>query len=284
MLKFNLHDETLYYLYSNEYQWSLVSDRKPSYFEWVKDGTGIDDYVTYTHMSLENGRKNNLILLESSSIIPQHVKYVLNNRDKFGTIYTHNSELLKLPDTKWIPGGGIWVGTKFGGGEFRITPKRKLCSFVSSNKTMCPMHSFRLELARNLSTINNKIDYYGTAFDFFVKSHVYLQDYMYSIIIENHIDDLYFTEKILNCFASGTIPIYCGARYISSVFHPDGVLEFNTVGELLDKLNLATKQYYKSNLDAVRANFERCKEFTCVEDFMWENYMKDKYEHRNTTR
>ena len=35
---------------------------------------------------------------------------------------------------------------------------------------------------------------------------------MFSVCIENDVYDTYFTEKILDCFATGTIPIYKGTK------------------------------------------------------------------------
>jgi hypothetical protein len=198
-------------------------------------------------------------------------------------IYTHNSELLKLcKRSRWIPGGGIWIGTEFGGGEVKIYGKTKLCSFVSSDKQMCDLHKLRWSVYKYImSTEPAGVELFGAATGKFVKAIEYLRYYRFSIVFENNIDDLYFTEKILNCFATGTIPIYLGARNISSVFDADGIIQFSSAKELLSVLPKLTNELYESKIRAVEHNFNVCQQFACIEDFMWENYVKENYERWN---
>ena len=274
MLQLNLKDKTLYYLGTNKYQNSLVSDRWPSHWEWVKDRPDLPTYYTYASLDelMVEGNKNtniNLILLESSAIIPNYVRWAQENANLFETIYTHNSSLLSLPNARWIPGGGCWIGTEFGGGELKVYDKTKLVSFMSSGKAMCPLHVMRHTIAQYCQKYHPYINVFGMGGPF-VKAADYLSDYRFSIILENHVDECYFTEKLLNCFATGTIPIYLGARKLP--FNEDGIIRFNNSQEFLSALKLATPEFYESKLKAVRENLELCKKFLCIEDYMWENY------------
>ena len=276
---FNLKDSSLYYLNTSKYQNSLVSDKYSKYFSWTSGRPDLPTYYTDTELgNLGDEQEKNVILLESSAIIPHQIKWVGDNHKLFKNIYTHNSSLLSsCSNARWIAGGGIWVGGEFGGGEMKIYDKTKLCSFVSSDKTMCPLHKLRLECAKFSRFKYKHIDHFGTAFGTFTKAIDYTRDYKFSIIFENYIDDMYFTEKILNCFATGTIPIYMGARKISSIFDGRGILTFSSASELFQVItDVMTDDFYDSKTAAVRNNFDICKEFECVEDFMYENYiMKD---------
>ena len=49
---------------------------------------------------------------------------------------------------------------------------------------------------------------------------------MFSIVIENSIESDYFTEKLLDCFLTGTIPIYVGTKTTSEYFDTDGIIYF----------------------------------------------------------
>ena len=51
-----------------------------------------------------------------------------------------------------------------------------------------------------------------------------LKDYRFSFCVENDTYDTYFTEKILDCFATGTIPVYLGAPDIGNHFNMDGII------------------------------------------------------------
>lgn len=293
----NLRDSSLYYLNTSVYQNSLVSDRYSKYFSWTKDREDLPTF--YTHAELGNyGQEKNrsVIMLESSAIIPGHIKYVYDNYKLFDHIYTHNSSLLKLPNSRWVPGGGVWIGTEFGGGEYKICDKSKLCSFVSSNKSMCQLHNTRSQLFKFIekkqagNIKENNIDLFGMAFQYagsnnaFVKPVDYLSDYMFSVIMENYIDDYYFTEKILNCFATGTIPIYLGARKIDSVFNGDGIIKFSSAVDFLKVRPTLSRELYDSKIEAVRQNHEIAKSYICVEDFMWENYLRYDYEYWNNSK
>lgn len=161
--------------------------------------------------------------------------------------------------------GGIWIGG-YGGGSVQIYDKTKKISLVSSRKNMCELHRFRTRMCQCL-----RVDVMGTIVNKPIKIIESLKDYHYSIIIENNIDDLYFTEKLLNCFATGTIPIYLGATDIDTIFDSRGIISVNKLG--MDKaIEMATEDYYYDNLEAIHNNFEICQKFRCIEDYIWENY------------
>jgi hypothetical protein len=52
----------------------------------------------------------------------------------------------------------------------------------------------------------DRIDVYGRGISEIPNKEVGLKDYMFSFAVENDTYDTYFTEKILDCFATGTIP------------------------------------------------------------------------------
>jgi hypothetical protein len=55
-------------------------------------------------------------------------------------------------------------------------------------------------------------------------------------VIENVVDDCWFTEKLLDSFLSGTIPIYCGCPTIGDFFDLQGMLLFTSVDELVSQV------------------------------------------------
>ena len=208
-------------------------------------------------------------LFESRAI--ENYDYYEQFIPKFEKFFTHSSDFLKKYDNCiWIPGGGIWVGGIYGKGEIKITEKTKLCSIVSSNKTMCKLHNFRLEIVNHLK--NSKIDIFGL--DNWKPIYESLENYMFSIVVENFQDELYFTEKLMNCFATGTIPIYLGAKNINEKFNIDGILSFNSLDELDKILENLSEDLYYSKMDSILDNFERCKQYRSLEDYIFNNYLK----------
>jgi hypothetical protein len=91
---------------------------------------------------------------------------------------------------------------------------------------------------------------------------------MYSVCVENDEHDTYFTEKILDTFATGTIPIYKGTRKVVDHFNENGIL-------FLDDINLndLTPELYYSKIDAVKENFEKVLSLNVLENYMYDKYI-----------
>jgi hypothetical protein len=95
-----------------------------------------------------------------------------------------------------------------------------------------------------------------------------LKDYMFSISIENDTYDTYFTEKILDCFATGTIPIYKGTKKIVEHFNSEGIIFLDDIN--IDKLS---PELYYSYMDAIKDNFERVKKLYTLDDWIYNKYL-----------
>jgi hypothetical protein len=185
-------------------------------------------------------------------------------KDNYKYIFTHDDRLLKAdPDLfKFVPACGYWIE------EPEIHEKSKLLSFITSNKSMCPGHHFRLEWKNKLE---GKCDLYGRGFNEIAKKEEALNDYYFSIAIENGKYDTYFTEKILDCFATGTVPIFHGTDNIVDYFNKDGII-FLTDDFDPDSLSA---ELYESKKEAILDNFNRVLNYFNVEDWMHMKYFNE---------
>jgi hypothetical protein len=268
-----------------DHSYSFVNGRYPCHILWDRYNYGLKNhvYVQKNIMPPRYGKpvKKFAFFIESESIVPGD--YELFNlkpgldRD-FDLIFTHTAEFLdKYPNAVFIPGGGVWYGSPNHGGT--ISPeqykyKTKNISIVSSNKQLCELHSFRMNIAKKCK-FERLADTFGN-FDGGPKCKIAetLENYRYSIGIENHISSYYFTEKIMNCFASMTIPIYYGASRISDYFNPDGIIiipdmNLDNIANILKNCN---ESEYQSRLSAVIDNFNRVQEFLSLEDYLYKHY------------
>jgi hypothetical protein len=258
---------------------STTAGRDPDTILWDRSLSDLNRPSFYSHEKMlmpDKKTKNNYgLIIESRAIIPQLYTLVEGVLHEFKTVYTHNSDFLKKYDNcKWVPANGTWVGSKLHLCEMQVYKKSKLCSMVSSKKTMCEGHINRLSYFNRLQ-VYKFIDFFGANTGYIPHTELIyktLKDYMFSIAMENFVDDLYVTEKILNCFATGTIPIYYGARNIDKLFNPQGILIFNNFEELDTIVNSITPELYLSRIDAIYENFEKVKNYKCVEDFITSNY------------
>lgn len=262
--KFNLVGNTFTHLTDGNKGYS-VHGKESKYIEWVKDGTGeATFYIDSTLGQVDNdsfdGPKYGW-LLESQYITPNIVDSVKRFPEKylkkFDAIFTHNQELLKIDSKfKWVPAQGFWIK------EPKIYEKTKMISMIASNKKMCEGHRLRLEWVER---IGDQVDLYGRGFNEIFLKEEGLCDYMFSVAIENGQYETYFTEKLLDCFATGTIPVYLGAPDIGDYFNKDGIID------LSDEFDVSDEIYY-NKLDAIKDNLERVKKMEVLEDFIWETY------------
>ena len=207
-----------------------------------------------TFVNMCKGPGNNIaLLLEPKSMIGPAYDWVEEHESYFRYIFTHDSRLLRLPQARMLNWADVWLTTD--------SPKTKGISLVTSPKDWCPLHHARLELYNYFKDFGGVDVFYG---DWNnpdienIKPQDYLEHYKFSIIIENDIDDFWFTEKILNCFATKTIPIYVGAGRIEEIFNPAGILQVRNYKEipwLVEGLNLDLT--YNMHREAIEDNFKR---------------------------
>lgn len=211
--------------------------------------------------------------IESRGVNPSPFEFLAENFSIFDVIFTHDSNLLRqAPNARFSPGGGVWIGGSHAGGYPGIHPKTKNVSMVSSNKVMTQLHRFRLATALKLKYLNSGVDVFLGNTPAAWRS---LRDFRFSVVLENFQSDYYFTEKLLNCFATGVVPIYLGARKIDEFFDATGILRFETKSELKSHLSRASGELYESMNGAVQRNFSLSKDYRNIEDFIFNNYLKD---------
>lgn len=249
---------------------SSSANRIPQSIEWVKgDHTAplsiyIDDSIK---QEVDKNKINYAWLSESKTIIPKVYDWAINNieylEDNFELIFVHDKSLLPLSNKfKYTICNAVpWINDR------SIFNKTKLLSMITSNKTICQEHKYRVEIA---DKYKDSLDLYGRGYKEISIKEEGLRDYFFSITMENGNYPLMFTEKISDCFATGTIPIYWGHEQISEIFNPEGIIMLD---DEFDIGSLSSDLYY-SKIDAVRDNFERAMELPIAEDYIYNNYIK----------
>ncbi len=105
------------------------------------------------------------------------------------------------------------------------------------------------------------------------KKQVWNRNTMFHVAIESKKEDNYFADKILDCFATKTLPIYYGAENIVDWGYDEkGIIRFNDEDELLKILNNLTEEDYYSRLEAIENNYKAVQEngffFDRLEEFL----------------
>lgn len=84
-----------------------------------------------------------------------------------------------------------------------------------------------------------------------------LFDSMFHIAIENTSIKNYFSEKLLDCFQTKTIPIYYGCKNIEKYFNVDGMFIVWGLEDIISICNQLTPDTYKKMLPAVEDNYKQ---------------------------
>lgn len=243
----------------------------PKLIEWVK-GTHtapISIHIDYGIMNqkVDKTKRNYAWLGESKTINGSLYQWCINNvnylEENFELVFTHDKSLLpvsnkfKLVICNSIP----WVK------DFGLHNKTKMISMVASSKVMCKEHIYRQEVIKKY---RNDLDLFGRGFRSISVKEIGIKDYYFSITMENGTYPLMFTEKITDCFAMGTIPIYYGCDEIGDVFDVNGIIKLT---EDFDIKSL-NKDLYYSKIDSIKNNYELTINMPIAEDYIYENFIK----------
>ena len=234
--------------------------RASNLFEFSNSGDGILDLYTEDAAALllpsdkwsYKPKSNNIRALWITEVRPlREAMYEMIERDinkymserRLNYIFSMDLEFCKKdPRFIHLQGNGSLIKKP------SIYKKSKLCSMVTSNKLILPMHKERIEYANKFK---ETVDIFGIGINEIKEKEEGLASYMFSVAIENCRRELTFTEKLLDCFLTGTIPIYYGATNIESIFDKRGII-------FLSKKFNPTKlshELYKSMLPYAVKNF-----------------------------
>jgi len=242
---------------------------EPKYMEWIKGvhSAPISIYIDYSMTQPINKRtKNYGWLCESKTIIgnlyswcEQNIDYLKSN---FVSVFTHDVRLSSLSD--------IFILTQCSAKSFlthgEIYPKTKLVSMIASNKVMCQEHLYRQEIIRKYSS---QCDHFGRGYNEIENKEDGLKDYCFSFALENATYSNMFTEKITDCFMTGTIPIYYGIENIGDYFNPEGIILLTDDFEIKD----LSFDLYSSKLKSIEENLRLSMDLLLAEDYICKNFI-----------
>lgn len=237
----------------------LRNPKKVDYVHNLSDWGGISlftDKVLYLCKNI-NSKIKIAILIEPRDLMPHIYDEIVKYEKYFDLILTYDEELLKnFPyKTKFM----CPDSSTFADEDCKIQQKTNLISIVYSNKKDLPGHALRHKIVDEfLPKINyNKISLYGTGCGKPIETKAEgTTQYMFQLAIENAQRKNYFADKILDCFACGTIPIYWGCENISDFFDKRGILSFNNLDELKIILENLDEQKYYSMLEYAKINYD----------------------------
>jgi hypothetical protein len=97
-----------------------------------------------------------------------------------------------------------------------------------------------------------------TLHDGFIKDDdkINLFDHQFSIAVENTKETSYFTEKIIDCLLTKTVPIYWGAPDIDEFFDIRGMIVVENFDDFIEKINKIDETTYESMKPYIEKNYK----------------------------
>lgn len=238
--------------------------------DWFKPTKQITlPYSIDIHVDNFNVQQNDhckiYIATEPRAIHPNHYEIIESNYMRFHKIITYDEELLKLPNAIKCVYGTTWVNPS-------NTFKQDNCriSFIVGGKNWTLGHRLRhfiygrykmvtQDLNIFLSTRSPMQNLYDVPVLLNDDKNNLFNDYAFHLCIENSRQNHYFTEKVMDCFQTMTVPIYWGAPNIGDYFDTRGMILLDTddpdeIVRIINSIDLVS--FYTRNIESIRSNYE----------------------------
>lgn len=228
---------------------------------WERNSLSYDACVYTDKMCFGdlNLNKNNYAwIIEPPIINGENYSYIVKQHKNFNKVFSHHINLSeKIDNFIYIPHGGTWLRQE----DIALHSKDKVVSCIFSNKNWNGYHRMRHRIYERFKN-DSIVAFYGTGCEKPIEHKITgLKHYMFSIVVENSIENDYFTEKLIDCFLAGTIPIYCGTKNVSKYFDQKGIVFFDGDEDLPNILSKIDSVYYQRNIEAIQHNFSIAHEY-----------------------
>ena len=246
---------------------------------WIRDIHSTDyDVAIFTDrmgyvVEPDNSKINYLWLIEPPMINGENYSKVNEISHKFKKVFSHNYSIKdRIKNFEYIPHCGTWLRN----GDIGLHDKTKTVSFIYSDKQWNPGHRLRHNFANVLREKNISVDHFGSGSNKPIEFKIdALKDYRFSLVMENSVQDDYFTEKIIDCFLTGTIPIYWGTKNITKYFDENGIIMLPHLNEwdfnfelAIELINSLDENYYNQRLTSITKNFNTAQKYMHPESFI----------------
>lgn len=206
------------------------------------------------------------IALEPNEISHLNEK-IINSQNEFDYVFCYDIELLKkVKNSILFEMGDRWVNEN----DYKKITKNFSVSTVCGFKEITNLHLERKKLFMRQKEIQMpknfflskyggpKVDYNNNILG---DSKLPLFESMFHICIENVVKENFFTEKIIDCILTKSIPIYIGCKNIESYFNKNGLITANNINEIIEICNNLTEDDYYKKIKYIEENYEKCLKY-----------------------
>lgn len=210
---------------------------------------------------------NIFFVCEPSPITPYVIPWIRYNWQYFHLVIGWEETLNTLPNFRPCHWRNMWI-TEKEADSVDVKDKKFNVSFVCGGNLRTPLHQLRRDCWMNQEKFTIcKSFFYSTRCGGGEIPHFpgniecpketklpLFKNSMFHIAIENSQIKNYYTEKIFDCFATYTVPIYLGCPNIGDFFDIRGIIIVSTLEEIIKVCNNLTEEDYFSRMEWMEVN------------------------------
>ena len=246
----------------------------------------------------------------STSKSREHNRAIINHSHLYDMVLTTENDVIsECYNAHFFPYGGTWLNKKKDRhldslGEFdesildQVYPKEFNISFLTTSHLGKTGYNLRQKVWTNRDIIKIPTLFYSstrfktdgqsvvgagrfsnTLHDGLLPNDdkIHLFKSQFSIAIESSREESYFTEKLIDCLLTKTVPIYWGCPNIGEFFDSRGIIHFKDFDDMISKIDQINENTYEEMKPYVEKNYERAKEygrsfFKRIEEVVSKNY------------
>jgi len=219
---------------------------------------------------------------------------IIQNAHQYDLVLTTDEDvLINTPNAVLFPYGTTWLSKNKDHhndslGNFNdnilneISEKKFEVSFMTTNHVGVPGYEMRRLIWNNRNLITNPTLFYsstrfitnepnwrGVLFSDTIHDgllpnddKINLFNSQFSIAIENNKEKWYFSEKLIDCLITKSVPVYWGCSDIGRFFDERGIITFDTPQEFFEKVNSIDETTYEKMLPYIEKNYELAKQYS----------------------
>lgn len=202
------------------------------------------------------------------------------NLGSYNFLFTHNEDLLRqIPNSFLFEFATTWIR------EYDFPEKKYEVSTLVGGKIQTTGHKLRQKLWFKENKINNiptkfflsgnlgGIENYNSN-PILGSDKKPLFDSQFHVCIENCKRNNWFTEKLIDCLQTNTVPIYWGAPNIENWFDIRGFIIVDNLDDIVTACNSLNPSSYQEMLPYIKYNFEKSKKYTTITDRLEEKIIE----------
>ena len=223
-----------------------------------------------------------ILYLREPNDVSNLVNTTIDNQNMFDLILTTSQKLLdECPHAKLFEFGTTWIW------NYKFPEKKFQISSLFGFKDFTEGHKLRRKVYYKQKKITNPTDFYiskngdpsNKEILFNPQFHIRIENVFgnktmldpsnkeelfnsqFHICIENTKQDYFFSEKVMDCFRTKTVPIFWGCPKIGNYFNVDGMIIVNSLEEIIESCNGIDANTYETMLPFIEENYKLSEKY-----------------------